>query len=303
MPSKLVEITVRLHIRNTNGYYKTVYIDDAEMSISMYASTTEQFEYYDWDTYSTKSSEIGYGIIANMFSNEVLSGDHTRNQMILSVQALATGTGGLSLKYIELKIEILPIVLEDHGTWWWWWDDYYHNKYDSLDTLGLSSVDSRLGIYESPSNDLVDEFTFYTAKLGYEIVCKSVGSLIGGGPAGGFVAGFFASLTGDFVVSLALGRTEPSEIIEHDAEGQNYENFNRWGFVSKAPAPYPLLGYVYDVPASASAEHFLEWTYKNNVGQRQLRITATFHWCHVDGGGYTSFKLSTDGTTTSVLDI
>ncbi len=300
IPSTTFEITVRIHVRNTNGYSKVVYIDDAEMSVYIPSFVTESKSYYDYHSFTTKSSEVKYGIGVNIFSNEVLPGDHTRNQMVLSVEALAHGTSVLSIKAIDIKVEILPIV-PDYSTWWNPWD--YINQYDSLTTHGLSSLDSRIGLYESPSTDLADEFAFYTVSIGYQLLCRTAGSLLTESPIGGIVGGVFATLTGDYVVNLMLGRKEPSNVIEYGASGSNYENYNSWSFVSQAGAPYPLQGFVYEVPNSASAEHFMEWTYKNNVGQRYLRITATFHWCHLEGGGYESMIFSDDGTTTKVLEL
>ncbi|MFW9785187.1 MAG: hypothetical protein ACFFFB_23100, partial [Candidatus Heimdallarchaeota archaeon] len=65
----------------------------------------------------------------------------------------------------------------------------------------------------------------------------------------------------------------------------------------------PLRGYVYDIASTAFGQEYLQWTYLKGQSGYKIRITTTFYWGHLEGGGYQSVIFSKDTTTTKVLEI
>lgn len=314
IPRDTFEIYVQIHLRNIYGKAIDVVIDDAEISMFFGLKTTEQFSYYHFYTNTRKSAEINYGVSVNVFEQETMSGDHNFNQMTLSVNSFGTAKGMVLYKMIT-KIELLPIKFHDGIPIWpfdnWW----YSTQYGDLNVLKIDSFDNRLGIYGGTSSKIVNDIAFRALKYAYNFLVDKSLSLITGNPIVGIIAGKIFGETSDYVVSLMIGRSAEVEdkldasgqVSDDDSldptEGKDYYTQFEWNFVSKAGAPYPLRGYVYDIASTAFGQEYLQWTYLKGQSGYKIRITTTFYWGHLEGGGYQSVIFSKDTTTTKVLEI
>ncbi len=295
-----VEIKVELEIKNKYGRSIEAYADDAEIAIYSYAVKEEDLSYYSYSQNKEQSMDINYGLSASIYEQEVLAGDHSRNQMTLGLGAFGTSENGC-LEKVNLRIEMRPKKFHE-GIPIWPFDDYHYTTQDGdINVLKLTSFDNN----PFSSSSAVHDLAFLSFAFSFRVLGASLAGLLitTGNPvvgvATGYTIGFISDTASNIVTDYLYGEEKPVTSKLDANGGRDYYTETMWNLKTSF---YYNNKRVDMVPSMAHVENYLQWTYKNNQDY-SLHITATFYWGHYDlTSNYETFYVS-NGKTTISMDL
>lgn len=300
IPTYAVEIKVELEIKNKYGKSITAHVDDAEIAIYTYTVKEEDLSYYSYYQNKDRTMKINYGLSASIYEQEVLSGDHSRNQMTLALGAFGKSEDGC-LEKVKLRIEMRPKKFHE-GIPIWPFDDYHYTTQDGdINVLKLTSFDNNPFSNSNPVHDL----TFLSFAFSFRVLGTAVAGVLitTGNPVVGVVTGYTIGLISDTAANIVtdyLYGDEKTVTSKLDANGgKDYYTETTWNLKTSTYSNNKRIDWV---PSAAHVENYLQWTYKTNQDY-SLHITATFYWGHYDlTRNHETFYVS-NGKTTISMDL